>query len=224
MTSFRFVCGVNLDAYKPEYQIVSNASCTTNCLAPLAKVIHDNVSDTPKYYYWIDWRFNWHLFSLLLSRAWWPLSMLLLLPRRPSTVLPTVSFLYHTMKTWVSYWLHIAEDWRGGRGAAANIIPSSTGAAKVGTHYRCVSESNNFVGCRQGHSFPQWQAYWHVLPSPYLWCVRCGPRLSHWERCLLWRNQECHQEGFWEPWVEGYLGVSALQVLCQDIFSNGPNW
>lgn len=36
-----FVVGVNLDAYKPEYQVVSNASCTTNCLAPLAKVIDD---------------------------------------------------------------------------------------------------------------------------------------------------------------------------------------
>jgi len=37
-----FVCGVNLDTYKKEMQVVSNASCTTNCLAPLAKVVHDN--------------------------------------------------------------------------------------------------------------------------------------------------------------------------------------
>ena len=37
-----FVCGVNLDSYTPDIQVVSNASCTTNCLAPLAKIINDN--------------------------------------------------------------------------------------------------------------------------------------------------------------------------------------
>ncbi|ORY26279.1 glyceraldehyde-3-phosphate dehydrogenase [Naematelia encephala] len=86
-----FVCGVNLDAYKSEYEVVSNASCTTNCLAPLAKVLHDN-------------------FTIV------------------EALMTTVHATTATQKT-VDGPSH--KDWRGGRGAAANIIPSSTGAAKA---------------------------------------------------------------------------------------------
>ncbi|KAI8639260.1 glyceraldehyde-3-phosphate dehydrogenase 1 [Parasitella parasitica] len=86
-----FVCGVNLDAYKSEYKVISNASCTTNCLAPLAKVINDN-------------------FGIA------------------DGLMTTVHATTATQKT-VDGPSH--KDWRGGRAAAANIIPSSTGAAKA---------------------------------------------------------------------------------------------
>ncbi|MEG2614092.1 MAG: type I glyceraldehyde-3-phosphate dehydrogenase [Alistipes sp.] len=85
-----FVCGVNTDTYAGQ-TIVSNASCTTNCLAPLAKVINDN-------------------FGILEG------------------LMTTVHATTATQKTVDGPSL---KDWRGGRAAGGNIIPSSTGAAKA---------------------------------------------------------------------------------------------
>ncbi|XP_065364008.1 glyceraldehyde-3-phosphate dehydrogenase 2 [Calliphora vicina] len=86
-----FVCGVNLDAYSPDMKVVSNASCTTNCLAPLAKVIND----------------NWEIVEGLMT---------------------TVHATTATQKTVDG---PSGKLWRDGRGAAQNIIPASTGAAKA---------------------------------------------------------------------------------------------
>lgn len=85
-----FVCGVNLTEYKGQ-DIVSNASCTTNCLAPIAKILND----------------NWGIQNGLMT---------------------TVHATTATQKTVDS---PSTKDWRGGRGAGQNIIPSSTGAAKA---------------------------------------------------------------------------------------------
>ncbi|MBR1842973.1 MAG: aldehyde dehydrogenase, partial [Oscillospiraceae bacterium] len=86
-----FVCGVNLDKYTKDMNFVSNASCTTNCLAPIAKVLNDN-------------------FGI------------------KEGLMTTVHSTTATQKTVDG---PSAKDWRGGRAAAGNIIPSTNGAAKA---------------------------------------------------------------------------------------------
>jgi len=86
-----FVMGVNHKSYTNDMTFVSNASCTTNCLAPIAKVLNDN-------------------FGILEG------------------LMTTVHATTATQKTVDG---PSAKDWRGGRGAGQNIIPSSTGAAKA---------------------------------------------------------------------------------------------
>ena len=86
-----YVCGVNENTYTKGEQFVSNASCTTNCLAPIAKVLHDK-------------------FGIL------------------EALMTTVHATTATQKTVDGPSM---KDWRGGRAAAGNTIPSSTGAAKA---------------------------------------------------------------------------------------------
>ena len=182
-----FVMGVNEDAYNPDmkvnfdfrlnflfkwnqrwsqflfffiFQVVSNASCTTNCLAPLAKVINDN-------------------FQIVEG------------------LMTTVHATTATQKTVDG---PSGKDWRGGRGAAQNIIPSSTGAAKaVG---KVIPELN---GKLTGMAFR--------VPTPDVsvvdLTVRLGKETTYEDICAKMKEAA-------EGKMKGYLDYTEDQVVSTD--------
>jgi len=160
-----FVMGVNEDSYTPDMKVVSNASCTTNCLAPVAKVIHDN-------------------YTILEG------------------LMTTVHALTATQKTVDG---PSGKDWRGGRGAGQNIIPSSTGAAKaVG---KVIPELN---GKLTGMAFR--------VPTPDVsvvdLTVRLGKEASYKEICD--KLKEASLEG---P-LKGILGYTEDMVVSTDFLGD----
>jgi len=159
-----FVMGVNEDAYSPDMKIVSNASCTTNCLAPLAKVIHD----------------NYEIVEGLMT---------------------TVHATTATQKTVDG---PSGKDWRGGRGAAQNIIPSSTGAAKaVG---KVIPDLN---GKLTGMAFR--------VPTPDVsvvdLTVRIGKEASYEEICAKLKEES-------EGSMKGILGYTEDMVVSTDFLGD----
>eukprot|EP00831_Metopus_contortus_P062019 TRINITY_DN5396_c0_g1_i5.p1 TRINITY_DN5396_c0_g1~~TRINITY_DN5396_c0_g1_i5.p1 ORF type:complete len:342 (-),score=93.97 TRINITY_DN5396_c0_g1_i5:783-1808(-) len=155
-----FVMGVNEDALTPEMNIVSNASCTTNCLAPIAKVLNDK-------------------FGIVEG------------------LMTTVHATTATQKTVDAPSM---KDWRGGRSALNNIIPSSTGAAKaVG---KVIPELN---GKLTGMAFRVPTADVSVVD---LTC-RLNKGASYKEICAAMKEAS-------EGSLKGILGYTEEEVVSQD--------
>lgn len=158
-----FVMGVNQDKITAADTIVSNASCTTNCLAPLAKVINDN-------------------FGIIEG------------------LMTTV---HATTATQMTVDGPSKKDWRGGRSALANIIPSSTGAAKaVG---KVIPELN---GKLTGMAFR--------VPTPDVSVVDLTVRT---EKAASWDEVKAALKAASEGPLKGVLGYTEESVVSQDFVS-----
>ena len=159
-----FVCGVNLDKYDRKMKVVSNASCTTNCLAPMAKVLNDK-------------------FGIIEG------------------LMTTVHATTATQKTVDG---PSKKDWRGGRGAGANIIPSSTGAAKaVG---KVIPELN---GKLTGMSFR--------VPTPDVSVVDLTVRL---EKETTYDEIKAAMKEASETYLKGILGYTEDAVVSTDFVTD----
>ena len=158
-----FVCGVNTDTYAGQ-TIVSNASCTTNCLAPIAKVINDK-------------------FGMVEG------------------LMTTVHSTTATQKTVDG---PSAKDWRGGRAASGNIIPSSTGAAKaVG---KVIPELNKKL---TGMSFRVPTLDVSVVD---LTCTLAKPA-TYAEICAAMKEAS-------ETYLKGILGYTEEEVVSSDFIGD----
>jgi glyceraldehyde 3-phosphate dehydrogenase len=168
-----FVMGVNNKKYSSDMTYVSNASCTTNCLAPIAKVLHDK-------------------FGIVEG------------------LMTTVHATTATQKTVDGPSM---KDWRGGRGAGQNIIPSSTGAAKaVG---KVIPELN---GKLTGMAFR--------VPTPNVSVVDLTCRLekgaSYEEVCAAMKEaSEGELKGVLAYTDESVVSTDFLGELCTSIFDAG---
>ena len=154
-----FVVGVNEKTYKPNMDIVSNASCTTNCLAPLAKVWYHpamlsfvKICAEASYSFHSYWNLVWRYLIPSLSVTLQVVHEEFGILEGLMTTVHATTGLFHIPAKYIlwyfemNYCWHVSflssatqktvdgpsmKDWRGGRGAGQNIIPSSTGAAKV---------------------------------------------------------------------------------------------
>ncbi len=168
-----FVMGVNHKKYSSDMKFVSNASCTTNCLAPIAKVLNDK-------------------FGIVEG------------------LMTTIHATTATQKTVDGPSM---KDWRGGRGAGQNIIPSSTGAAKaVG---KVIPELN---GKLTGMSFR--------VPTPNISVVDLTCRLekgaSYEEICAVMKEaSEGELKGILGYTDESVVSTDFLGELCTSIFDAG---